>query len=115
MLKSDERWEIVEIVAAYGLPSAFGIGAFAGLICWRSRKLWLSPLQFAACCFVIALVSMMLRPHIAIVRISGWDPLYEVVPDLMSKLFALLAAAGLVWAFVSYAMKSQSSQTHCPD
>ena len=96
-----ERWERVFLIAKFGLPAAFILGALAGLA-WRwSRPFRLGPIGLVLCCLAVALVSVSLRPVVARVPTTRRSPLYEVVPDLMAAVFGLsalaIAGAAALW------------------
>jgi hypothetical protein len=95
-----ERWERVFFIAKFGLPAAFILGALAGLA-WRwSRPFRLRPGGLVGCCLVVVLVSTLIRPVVARVRTGGRGPLYEVIPDTMAAVFALVAVAIASWTGV---------------
>src|SRR5262245_2869913 len=57
-----EWWERVFLIAKFGLPAAFILGALAGLA-WRwSRPVRLGPVGLVGCCLAVAWVSVSLRP-----------------------------------------------------
>jgi hypothetical protein len=106
-----ERWERVFLIAKFGLPAAFVLGALAGLV-WRwSRPFRLGPVRLVGCCLAIALVSVSLRPVVARVPTGGLGPLYEVVPDTMAAVFGLgalaIVGAAVMW-HLGWQVRSQS-------
>jgi hypothetical protein len=98
LVKSDTwRWEAAFLVAKFGLPAAFVLGALAGLV-WRpSRTVRLSRQALVGCCLAVAYVSLTLRPDVARTRTGAYPPLYELVPDTMALLVCLLALVIVVW------------------
>jgi hypothetical protein len=96
-----ERWERVFVIAKFGLPATFLLGALAGLA-WRwSRRFRLGPVGLVGCCLAVAWVSLSLRPVVARVPTDGRGPLYEVVPDAMAAVFGLgalaIAVSAVLW------------------
>jgi hypothetical protein len=99
LYKSDhERWARVFWIAKFGLPTAFALGALAGLAWRRSRPFRLRAAGLIGCCLAVALVAVSLRPVVARVSTLGRGPLYEVVPDTMAAAFVLVALVVAVWA-----------------
>jgi hypothetical protein len=111
-----ERWERVFSIAKVGLPSAFILGALAGLVWQWSRPFRLGPVGLVGCCLAVAWVSVSLRPVVARVPSDGFGPLYEVVPDTMAAVFgvgALAIAAAAARCHLGRRLRSQSRNGEC--
>jgi hypothetical protein len=87
--KGDERIETVLLIAKFGLPAAFILGAFAGLTCRWSHTFRLGPAGLVVCCLAVALVSTILRPVMSLWPPDERPPLFEVARATMAVLFCL--------------------------
>lgn len=112
LLKADERWNTIIFFGKVILPVALGLGALAGMLWRRSRRVRLTPLRVIVSGLTVALVAGRLNVRLALIHLDG-TPVqvapFETVPDSIARTFALLALGGVVWAFVRYIARRQAT------